>query len=283
MKLKTIAAALAATTIAGSAFAADLPSRKVAPAYVAPAPIFTWTGFYIGVNAGYGWSANTQFNHGLTNLSATGALIYGLPANQALGSALGTGSGASNGGFAGGGQIGYNYQMGSLVAGLEADIEYFRRRAQITGAGIDTTGNTLWVSNRVSSSYLATLRGRLGFALDRALLYVTGGLAISDVNYSSLMFTTLGAGAGAFQVNSTKLGWTLGAGVEYAITNNWSVKGEYLYAQFSGANGVGVLGPNAGGFSNIYVSSVGKQSNHIARLGLNYRFGWGPGPVVAKY
>ena len=284
MKLKTFAAALAATTIAGSAFAADLPSRKVAPAYIAPAPIMTWTGLYIGLNAGYGWSDNARFNHGLTNVTGTAGLIYGVPANQALGSALGTGSGASSGGFTGGGQVGFNYQMGSLVTGLEADIEYFRRSARIAGAGIDTTGNTLMVSNNVSASYLATVRGRLGFALDRALLYVTGGLAMSDLKYTSTMFTTLGTGFGTFQTSGTKLGWTVGAGVEYALTNNWTIKGEYLYTQFSGASGIGLLGPNAGGFSNFYVSSVGKQSNHIVRAGLNYKFGWASAaPVVAKY
>ncbi|MCC2107345.1 MAG: porin family protein [Hyphomicrobiales bacterium] len=288
MKLKTLALALAATTIAGSAFAADLPSRKVAPAYIAPAPVFTWTGFYLGLNAGYGWNEAARFDHNLTPFTATFALagrVYGLAANQALGSALGTGTGSSNGGFVGGGQIGYNYQMGSLVTGLEADIAYFRRSSQISNSGIDTTGNTLTVTNRVSASYLATVRGRFGFALDRALLYVTGGLALSDINYRSTMATTLVNAVGSFQNSSTKLGWTVGAGVEYAVTNNWTVKGEYLYAQFSGSNGIGILAATApAGTSNIYTSSVGKLGNHLVRVGLNYKFGWASAaPVVAKY
>lgn len=284
MKFKTFALALAATTIAGSAFAADLPSRKIAPA-MAPVPVFTWTGLYVGLNAGYGWNSSTQFNETLTPFTATFALagrVYGNPANQALGSALGTGSGAGKGGFLGGGQVGYNYQMGALVVGLEADIDYFRRSSQISNSGIDTTANVLTVSNRVSSSYLATVRGRFGFAIDRALLYVTGGLAISDINFSSSMVTGLGPSFGAFQTSGTKLGWTVGAGLEYALTGNWSVKGEYLYAQFGGSNGLGVLADPATGNSNIFVSSVGKQGAHVVRLGLNYKFNFG-GPVVAKY
>lgn len=173
---------------AGAASAADLPSRKgpvAAPVYVVPA--FTWTGFYVGGNAGYGWG-NVNTNGGLA-LTNTGDLD----------------------GFIGGGQVGYNYQMGQFVLGVEADIQ---------GADLNT-GNTFG-GLRIKTDYFGTVRARAGFAFDRFMPYVTGGWAYGNVK------TTI---PGTF-FSSDKThtgGWALGGGLEYAITNNLIAGVEYLY------------------------------------------------------
>ena len=116
MKLKTFAAALAATIISGSAFAADLPSRKVAPV-MAPVPVFTWTGFYVGVNIGYGFGGSNTITGSDVYLGNYPATVPGLNA------AFNGNGGSKLNGILGGGQIGYNWQMGSLVAGIETDIQ----------------------------------------------------------------------------------------------------------------------------------------------------------------
>jgi outer membrane immunogenic protein len=172
---------------AGAASAADLPSRKgpvVAPVY---APVFTWTGFYVGGNAGYAWG-NVNTNGGLA-ITNTGDLD----------------------GFVGGGQVGYNYQIGQFVLGAEADIQ----------GGDLSTGGTLGAL-RVKTDYFGTVRARAGFAFDRIMPYVTGGWAYGNVKSS---IPALGVSSD----NSHTGGWTLGGGVEYAITNNWIAGVEYLY------------------------------------------------------
>jgi outer membrane immunogenic protein len=193
---------------AGAASAADLPSRKgpvVAPVYV---PAFTWTGFYVGANAGYGFG----------NMDSVGVNAFG-----------------DLDGFVGGGQIGYNYQIGQIVLGVEADFQGADLKAgsSFAGLGIVGEGKTEW---------FGTVRGRVGFAYDRFLPYITGGLAYGNVK------TTLAPGVTINGLNSddnTHTGWTLGAGVEYAFTNNIVAGVEYLYVDlgdkkvFNGADKVG--------------------------------------------
>jgi outer membrane immunogenic protein len=193
---------------AGAASAADLPSRKgpvVAPIYV---PAFTWTGFYVGANAGYGWG----------NMDSRGVNAFG-----------------DLDGFVGGGQIGYNYQLGQIVLGVEADFQGADLKAgsSFAGLGIVGEGKTEW---------FGTVRGRVGYAFDRFLPYVTGGFAYGNVK------TTLAPGVTINGLNSddnTHTGWTVGAGVEYAFTNNLVGGVEYLYVDlgdkkvFGGADKVG--------------------------------------------
>ena len=174
---KILLASVALFGFAGAAAAADLPMRAAPPApIIAAAPIFTWTGFYVGVNAGFGWS-NDDFDS--VDLADEG----------------------DDGGFVGGAQVGYNYQIGSFVVGLEGDIQYadFGRE----GAFV-VDGTTYDVDN---SDWFGTVRARAGVAFDRALIYATGGFAFAD------------------DAN----GWTVGGGVEYAFTNNLSAKIEGLY------------------------------------------------------
>lgn len=187
---KYLLASVAALGIiaAGAASAADLPSRKgpvAAPVYIPP--VFTWTGFYVGANAGYGWgNVNTNGGVAITN---TGDLD----------------------GFVGGAQVGYNYQMGQFVLGLEADIQ---------GADL-STGDKLG-GLPVKTDYFGTVRARAGIAFDRFMPYVTGGWAYGNVKTSvpALGFSNDSSHTG---------GWALGGGLEYAITNNLIAGVEYLY------------------------------------------------------
>ncbi len=271
--LKTMAAALAASTIAGSAFAADLPSRKVAPAYIAPAPVFTWTGFYLGLNAGYAWDS-TAYATSMLPGSHLGAL-----ANVLSVSASGTGAG-SRGGFTGGAQAGFNYQMGMFVAGVETDIAFVPKAFSLNGSGILTTGNPYLINHSINSGVFGTVRGRLGVAFDRALIYATGGLAYRTGNYSWNYFDTLFAATGGASAG-LKLGWTIGGGVEYAFAPNWTVKAEYLHSDFGTVDTTGIVVSTTGGVN--VVSTSARHRSDLVRLGVNYKFGWGGAPVVAKY
>ena len=233
-KAKTLALSLAAAALAGSAFAADLPSRKAPPpvAY-SPPPMFTWTGFYMGLNAGAAIRDNRWGYSGFVPF---------VPANS------------NNGvGFTGGGQIGYNWQMNSIVLGLEADLNYL-------SANNASNASYLYGASNSTGGLLGTARGRLGFALDRWLIYATGGLAYGNAYYDSYYPI---AGLPVYYGNSSsgmKLGWTVGGGVEYALSNNWSIKAEYLYTDIRRNSGYG--------------AALWNQStqNHVVRLGVNYHF-----------
>lgn len=190
---KYLLASVAALGIlaAGAASAADLPSRKgpvAAPVYV---PVFTWTGFYVGANAGYGWG-NVNGN----NLGQIGDLD----------------------GFVGGGQIGYNYQIGQFVIGAEADFQ---------GADLGN-GSNLGLAS-VKTEYFGTVRARVGVAFDRFLPYITGGWAYGNVKTS--------IPAIAFSADRSHTGgWVIGGGLEYAFTNNLIGGVEYLYVDLGEKN-----------------------------------------------
>jgi outer membrane immunogenic protein len=212
-----------------SAFAADLPSRTVVP--VAPVvPIFTWTGFYGGLNAGYGWNVNDNRYYDP---------VTGLVQKQ-----------DSDGGFVGGGQIGYNYQLGQFVGGVEADIHY----ADLSSG--DKAGLNAPQSKGVD--WLGTVRARLGFALDRALIYATGGFAYGgrdkDDNYTTY-----------YDDNDKDFfkGWTVGGGIEYAFSDNLTAKVEGLYINF----GKDKSGNNAPVFESPSDIEFG-----LVRAGVNYKF-----------
>ena len=184
---------------AGAASAADLPSRKgpvAAPVYV---PAFTWTGFYVGANAGYGW--------GNVNASSTWA-----GRTVAIG---------DTDGFIGGGQIGYNYQMGQFVLGLEADLQ---------AADLSTGSNAF--GDRVKTDYFGTVRARVGVAFDRFLPYITAGWAYGNVKSS---FSDLAGNIYSNDKSHTG-GYAVGAGLEYAVTNNIIAGVEYMYVDLGEKN-----------------------------------------------
>lgn len=251
--------ATAAVMISGAAFAADLPSRTNAPApltpYLAPTPVFTWTGFYVGVNAGAAFGNND--NGGVTP--------YGLGTPTAHVS-----SGSTNTTFTGGGQIGYNWQSGAFVYGLEADFDYLGNN----GAGVSSVGATPYfvALNGGNDDFLGTVRGRLGYAVDRALFYVTGGLAYGSgggggsVNYYP---TSGGPYAYTSSGNNWNVGYALGGGVEYALTQNWSARIEYLYVDRSNKT---TYSAPSGAPLGSYFSATNPEKDNVVRVGLNYKF-----------
>ena len=195
------------------ATAADImrrPPPAKAPIYVEPP--FTWTGPYVGIN-GFGRS----------DFSAPFA----------------SGSFDTSGGLVGG-TLGYNYQMGQAVFGIEGDIDASWIKGDTACGGL---------SCEVKNSWLGTVRGRLGYAAGRFMPYVTGGAAFGDIKTSI---------SGLGSANETKTGWTVGGGVEAALSGPWSAKLEYLYVDLG--SGGSIAGADA------------KFQTNIVRAGLNYRF-----------
>jgi outer membrane immunogenic protein len=266
--------------IGGPALAADMRPPP------APVELFTWSGAYVGVNLGSGWRQPVDLVTTMPSCTdITRCLI--VDPDTGLASALGTGRSTRASGATGGFQAGYNYQFGAAVAGVELDWEYFKRTSSLgPNAGLMTAngeaGFPLLVSNEVASSWLATIRGRLGFAWDRLLVYATGGVAFTDVRYTQTMTTPfLGSSSVVNVVTETKAGLTVGGGAEYALWNHLTLRAEYLYAQFTGVSGNSVLQaqnfifPTTPFFSNPFTGSTGNLHDHIVRLGLNYKFGYG--------
>jgi outer membrane immunogenic protein len=298
--------------VGSSAFAADLPTRKgppPAPIYVPPP--FTWTGFYVGVNAGGAWLNNNRNNN--FGFPFVGAVPIGgtfLP--------VASGGSSNNGGFIGGIQAGYNYQFGlgsGFVIGGETDIDWAdinrnRNNGILFGSftlpqfpgTLFTPSNIAAVghNNNNNNQYIGTVRARVGYAWDRILVFATGGLAYGGVNRNNnntgglITATTLSCAVcvvplsgGATNVtgapvttlipsaigtrsSSTKTGWTVGGGVEYAFTPNWTVKAEYLYANFGHVNSApGFVLPGAAAVFNNQNRTI---DVNIVRVGVNYKF-----------
>ena len=217
----SVLAGLLALAMATPSFAADLPRK--APVYTTP--VFSWSGVYVGINGGYGW--------GTSDWS----------------SAATAGSPKPKGGLVGG-TLGYNVQTGGLVWGLEGDLDY----SWIKGTDTGGTGVCAAPGCETRNTYLATGRGRIGFAADRWLPYLTGGAALGGLKMSP--------NNGLSQTKS-KFGWTLGGGVEYAVTGAWSVKAEYLYVD---------LGRTTCSAATCGIDTDVKFKENIVRTGLNYRF-----------
>ncbi|MCC3243765.1 outer membrane beta-barrel protein [Methylocystis sp. WRRC1] len=277
---------------AGSALAADLPSRKEAPVYVPPPPPPMWVGFYVGLNAGGTWAASTNSASDAWGLANGGTPIHGW---VAAASAASWQNGGNNSGFIGGGQIGYNWQfMNSFIAGVEADIQGVAGNSpnrDIFGSSFDPISGTNIVTfgNRSSRlDYLGTVRGRLGWLFTPTMLvYGTGGLAYGGVS-TSATFVTSEIG---FPFNSvasasfadTRVGWTAGGGIEWMFMPNWSAKVEYLYYDLGTVSATAVaVEPTVVDWA--YSTTVRQRFNgNMVRAGLNYHFNWGAAPVVAKY
>jgi outer membrane immunogenic protein len=231
MNLKLIGTGLAALALlAGSlsAQAADIP-RPIYKGIRPVAAYYNWTGFYAGINAGYGFGSSTWSDPVGTRIKPKGALF--------------------------GGTVGYNYQMGSLVYGLEGDFDW-------SGVKGSTACLPLVLSCETSNRWLATFRGRLGYAFDRWLPYITGGGAYGNVKATA---TDAFFGTSLTQSKS-ELGWTFGVGVEYAFMGSWTAKLEYLHVDL-------------GSFTapEPFASTVNFREN-ILRAGLNYKFS---GPVFS--
>lgn len=216
-----------------AASAADLYRNPPPASYVPPAAYVDqniWQGFYAGLNGGYGWSGG------------------------------GNGGTQPQGGF-GGGQIGYNFQGGPLVFGLETDFQGGDLSGNIAGT---TTGGNVF-SGKESVDWFGTARGRLGLAFGHALFYGTGGFAYGDVRQSAV-YNGISLGA-----SGTQTGWVAGGGIEYKVTPAWSLKGEYQYIDLGSEK----LTDTA----NIPATNSLDTSFQTVRLGLNYRFGGSSDPL----
>ena len=207
MKRLTSASVAALVTMTGAANAADILQREAAPmsapSFYAP---YNWTGFYAGINGGGGWGQSEWSGN----------------------------SSAISGGFVGG-TIGYNWQLGQGVYGLETDIDWSNIGGS-TGCGI--------TSCETKNDWLGTARIRIGYAFDRFMPYMTGGLAYGGIHSNV---------AGFVSSSDTKVGWTVGAGVEGIISGSWTGKIEYLYVDLNN-------------------SAVVDFRANLVRAGLNYRF-----------
>ncbi|MDQ6868596.1 MAG: outer membrane beta-barrel protein [Pseudomonadota bacterium] len=301
---RTLLASAGAMAFTGAALAADLPSRAPPPVFLPPPPIFTWTGLYVGINAGYTWSNNNAVDVDTADVFGNPGLGGG-PEFGVASAALATASvPAKIDGFIGGGQIGYNYQFAnSFVAGLEADIQGVAASngrqlvfSQATVAGFE--GNP--IDQNLSASrrldYLGTVRGRLGFTITPTLLvYGTGGLAYGQTKSNTSITQIVESAAAALpnhyssfgSFSNTRVGWTAGGGIEWLFAPNWSVKAEYLYYDLGSVNyGLSPL-QNFNSAGTLFTSgapvSRTRFTGNIARAGLNYHFWWTPAPVVAKY
>ena len=199
---RTVLLSTTASVVSLSALAADLPARMEPAAPVAYVPAFSWTGFYLG--GALGWiGTNPDYT--------TGAVM--------LGARFIVSSSSSKDGLSYGILSGYNYQVGQLVLGVEGDFTGWTvgkvRYTAITGDFL--TAHSKWGGS---------IRGRLGYAADRALFYLTGGAAFIS-NETSIPTTGISIGG-----DGTRVGWTVGAGLDYAFTNNWFTGIEYRYSQY---------------------------------------------------
>jgi len=251
---KSLLYLLAGTALSALGFsaasAADLPQAPP-PAPIIAAPIFTWTGFYAGVNAGWGWRDDNKQAVVLGG-AVPGTLFF--PGN-------------GDGGFTGGGQIGYNYQIGSFVIGVETDIQW-ADTDQAENVAFVPFGAGTFVPGSFDndlSDWFGTVRARAGVAFDRVLIYATGGLAYTDDN----------------------TGWVAGAGVEWALPVNWfgssavtfGLEGLWISVDSDDDNferSVGTFTPAGGGPAVELFSPVGQDNENeffVARAKLNFKFG----------
>jgi outer membrane immunogenic protein len=230
-------------------------------------PLFgaiTWTGWYAGVNAG-GHFSNDKLST-VTN-DPSGFFAPGGPAT--IDAASPTTLNAS--GFSGGVQGGYNWQFGQNVVGIEGDFNLLAGTATRNLTGFPIINPFDVESNFDRPSYLATIRPRLGTVLfdPRALVYVTAGVAFGQIETNDTFGAAAGTNVSSVGGWTTLTGWTVGGGVEYAITNFWSVKGEYLYADLGSFSATAL--PFFG--SSAFITYNHKYTENIARVGLNYKFG----------
>jgi outer membrane immunogenic protein len=256
MRLNLKLALLFACFAASPALAADLPPPVLPPppAYLpAPAPVFNWTGFYIGGNVGWGWT--------YTNLTDVGPGFPGpgVPATTQV-FPLGTQNNLSQNGFLGGGQIGFNYQINRFVVGVEGDFDATAIKHSESAGGFG--GGTY------TDPWTSTLTARVGYALDRALIYGKGGGAWMQEKYN-LTAPDGSAATGTFN----RWGWTAGIGFEYAVLRNLTVKAEYDYMNFGTQNQL--LTPNALDLTTGNVTgdtNSSKLSASVVKVGVNWLF-----------
>ncbi len=249
--------ALAATLATGSALAADMAVK--AP----EAPAYQWSGCYLGANVG-GGTSGTNF------ASAVGPGTYLAAGDVATVGGSG-GGGANADGILAGAQAGCNFQSGTLVYGLEGDFDYFHTDPQFNNnTNTLANGNAFAIAQSLNTNFLATVRPRIGIAADRNLAYITAGAAFTDVSYTtSYVDANTPPGTGTASASRALVGWTAGAGWEYAWADHWTARAEYLLAGFPTTNALGTIA-GAGGTNILHGST--DLVIQIVRAGVNFKF-----------
>lgn len=270
-----LAGAAALLAGAGSAIAADIPVKA------APVSSYTWTGWYAGLNAGYGWSdTRSSFaGDGSASTIVLNTAFDTLPHTQAL----------NPSGFVGGGQVGYNWQFGkNWIAGFEADLQYSDVKAD-SFFDLANGGVNYGVSSRQGLEWFGTVRGRLGFLLtERLAVYGTGGLAYggtkssASIDNTSILTHIINVGpttvltcpAFATCIAGTEsrvsAGWTAGSGIEYAPWNNVTFKVEYLHIDLG--DQTVLLTARAPATGDGYATAKFDNAYDIVRAGVNWKF-----------
>jgi outer membrane immunogenic protein len=229
MRAVAVVVAIFSLSFVGQSIAADLPQPAPYPPPVyappPPPPPYSWTGFYLGGNAGYGFATGTLAVGGVTGLAP-----------------------ATLSGFVGGGQIGANYQLGNIVLGIEGDFDGTSQKITYTTLGVAVTETIPW---------LATVRGRVGVAIDRLLIYTTGGVGFGDFTASAAI-----PGIGSVSASKSSAALAVGGGIEVGITNNISARVEYLYLDTGNVPLTTIAG----------TSVAGRIQDNLARAGVNYKF-----------
>jgi len=275
-KILVIGIAGAACIAIAPANAADLgprrPVYKAPPPAMVPAPAFSWTGCYIGGNIGYGWGRDEV---SIPNIAETA----GVPPEQVAGLTVPSVTGDTKG-VVGGGQAGCNYQFApNWVIGIEGDGEAADIKGDVSESvpfanplppfGVVAITGTA----HAQTDWIASVTGRLGWAWDRVLLYAKGGAAWAGDKYS-VNIPIFGEN---LSTSETRLGWTIGGGVEWAFWNNWSAKVEYDFYDF-GTRDISLSGTFTGGPTTfnpgpITVSGINiKETISTVKFGINYRF-----------
>lgn len=239
-KIVSLLAVAFSLGLAQAASAADMPRK--APVYkAAPVAVFNWTGCYIGAQGAYKFG-NTQPTDPVNGANWTDNFRFS--------------------GFIGGGTLGCNYQTGAWVFGVEGDGSW----GTVKGNSIDLQNPTVF-DTELKERWLATARARVGYSWDRALVYVTGGGAWAGTTFS---FPCLGPipGCALFTTSKTVSGWTVGLGLEYALVNNWTLKGEWLYVDFGTPTFIA-----ASVATGIQTDPANvRLHQNLVRIGLNYKF-----------
>jgi outer membrane immunogenic protein len=237
--------------------AADLQTKS--PSYLPPTPVFTWSGFYVGVHGGYGWGSNDWNSRGLFEDPTFTISNLSPKTNSVLG----------------GVQAGANYQIASWVVGIEADWAFLHGQGSSGGTFSSPAPGSLLATTTGTSQteWLATFTGRAGYAWDRSLFYVKGGVAAAGSKDNFVLFTPQSAPPAFIDLGTksdTLVGWTVGAGFEYAFAPHWSAKIEYNYVD---------LGTATEKF-NVFLTggslTVTEDIHHtlqIVKVGASYRFG----------
>jgi outer membrane immunogenic protein len=232
----------------GTAFAADMPAKAVAPAPILPPP--TWTGPYIAGIVGVG-----RLNESANRSDSPGSLSPCGLYNSACS--------ASATGFVGGVEVGYDWQDRYFVYGVSADWTWTGlKQTQTKASGISI------FSHQAKIDWLASFRGRMGLAVDNTLVYVTGGLALGHLK-SNVFFSGADGLNNYGALNTTKVGWVAGGGVEHKLNRNWSIKGEALYYDLGRET---ATGPSSPGNGNGSYSTTFRHEVIVGRVGLAYRW-----------